>query len=571
MGIGFSIVMVCAPAFAVDVDNDGVDDSIDLCCNTPPGVAVDELGRPLADIDWDCDVDIDDISILQNGMTGPLTLGCWFHGDCDDFDPCTLNQCNTTSGLCFFPVIPGCNDCPVVGTCDAELTCDVEFAGSISVPTESDELCFCLAQGEIVHVSVVEKPGGGSSFNPQWRLIDAERNSAVSCGTFTTSQDRNCGPLPSAGNPYQVEIEDNARNDSGDYGAHFQRLSAGRACDQVAISCDIPIGGVIIEPLDTDLFAFDVTDNETVSISVVEQPGSGSSFNPRWRLMDAQGNAPSTCGAWSGGLTALCGSLHAVGSPYRIEVMDDARNDVGSYRVHLQRVAATTACDSVALGCDDPIAGVTEENIDTDLLSFRVSDSEIVRISLLEVAGSGPQYNPQWRLLDGYGRPAAVCGSYGSAFRDCGRLMALGNPYRVEVQDGTRNDTGAYTLHMQRLTLPWSCDTVALHCGMFEDGVIDPVIDTDLFSFAAPEGEFVRVGVFEREPSGVAFNPWWRLLDAAGNPAPVCGNFTTSTSRDCGPLPASRGPYQVEIQDGSRNDIGSYQIFIDFLTSGCPG
>ncbi len=149
--------------------------------------------------------------------------------------------------------------------------------------------------------------------------------------------------------------------------------------------------------------------------------------------------------------------------------------------------------------------------------------------------------------------------------------MALGNPYRVEVQDGSRNEIGSYTLHMQRLTLPWSCDAVALTCGMVEDGAIDPVIDTDLFGFAAPEGEFVRVGVFEREPSGASFNPWWRLLDAAGNPAPACGNFTTQTSLDCGPLPVSRGPYQIEIQDGSRNDVGSYQIFIDFLTSGCPG
>ena len=59
-------------AWAGDVDGDGVDDAIDVCNNTPPDTAVDVEGRPLGDIDRDCDVDLDDFAVFQVNMTGPL-------------------------------------------------------------------------------------------------------------------------------------------------------------------------------------------------------------------------------------------------------------------------------------------------------------------------------------------------------------------------------------------------------------------------------------------------------------------------------------------------------------------
>ncbi len=55
-----------------DVDGDGVDDFYDVCDNTPAGTLVDAEGRPLGDIDQDCDTDLDDFALFQQGMTGPL-------------------------------------------------------------------------------------------------------------------------------------------------------------------------------------------------------------------------------------------------------------------------------------------------------------------------------------------------------------------------------------------------------------------------------------------------------------------------------------------------------------------
>lgn len=56
-----------------DSDGDGVDDSIDVCCQTPPGTLVDAEGRPVGDLDLDCDTDLEDAALFSQGFTGPLS------------------------------------------------------------------------------------------------------------------------------------------------------------------------------------------------------------------------------------------------------------------------------------------------------------------------------------------------------------------------------------------------------------------------------------------------------------------------------------------------------------------
>ncbi|HNO76932.1 MAG TPA: putative metal-binding motif-containing protein [Phycisphaerae bacterium] len=55
-----------------DSDGDGVVDIDDVCNNTPPGLAVDAAGRPLGDIDHDCDTDLADFQLFASGFSGPL-------------------------------------------------------------------------------------------------------------------------------------------------------------------------------------------------------------------------------------------------------------------------------------------------------------------------------------------------------------------------------------------------------------------------------------------------------------------------------------------------------------------
>ena len=62
-----------AEAPADDTDADGVIDPLDECNNTPHGIPVNERGRPIGDLDADCDADLMDFAIFQACVTGPLS------------------------------------------------------------------------------------------------------------------------------------------------------------------------------------------------------------------------------------------------------------------------------------------------------------------------------------------------------------------------------------------------------------------------------------------------------------------------------------------------------------------
>lgn len=75
LAAGSLIFMVCplqVRAGPVDGDGDGIPDASDICPNTPQDTAVDSQGRPIGDLDGDCDTDIDDFAAFGLGFTGPL-------------------------------------------------------------------------------------------------------------------------------------------------------------------------------------------------------------------------------------------------------------------------------------------------------------------------------------------------------------------------------------------------------------------------------------------------------------------------------------------------------------------
>ena len=232
----------------------------------------------------------------------------------------------------------------------------------------------------------------------------------------------------------------------------------------------------------------------------------------------------------------------------------------------IQVTSAQSQIDSLV--CDKPYLGRIATIGDSKLISFRVSENEIFSITIVKSSPAGTNFNPYWRILDRSGVPASSCGSQTiNSSEDCDSLSPTGNPYRIEVTDFFNDDTGNFRILLQRLTSNVACDDVLLTCNTPFTTTIDDAVDSDLFSFCAPDNE--RVSISVTLTSGTNFNPYWRLLDGTGRPAVTCGSFTISSPVDCGPLPASGNPYRIHVTDFFNDGTGTYVVRVNFLTSGC--
>jgi uncharacterized protein (TIGR03437 family) len=226
------------------------------------------------------------------------------------------------------------------------LNCDQPVTATIDPATDTDFLSFPATDGERVEITIV-KTSSGPSFQPFWRLLRNDGAPAGSCGSSTLSPQGDCGPLSSIFSPYRIEVQDFYRNATGTYRAHLYRLPATTACENISLTCGVPVAATINDPLDSDLFSFNAGANEFARITVVTSAPYGSNFQPGWRLLASNGNPANSCGFFTTSAQVTCGPLPAAGSPYRVEVQDFNRDDTGAYFVTVNFTVA--ACPSPAI------------------------------------------------------------------------------------------------------------------------------------------------------------------------------------------------------------------------------
>jgi hypothetical protein len=428
---------------------------------------------------------------------------------------------------------------------DEPISCDVPLTRTIATLGEVDKFTFACVAGEVVHVSLGNH-GGSFGFNPQWRLLGPDGNPDATCGTLTAT-DRDCAVTP-AGN-YAIEVRDVGSDATGTYSVHVQRLTDTQRCGG-SLTCDTTLTTTIDTFADTDLHSFTGVAAEIVHLTLGNHGGSFG-FNPQWRLIAPDGTPAAGCGTFAA--TDRECTLPAAGN-YAVEVIDAEFNASGTYSVHLQRLTAGQRCTG-SLTCDAALVTTIDAFADSDLHSFTGMASEIVHVTLGNHGGSFG-FNPQWRLLASNGSPAAVCGTFAAAERDC-TLPVVGS-YAVEVIDADFNASGTYSVHLQRLTAAQRCGG-SLTCGVPVTTTISAFADTDLHSFTGVSGQNVHVSLANLGGS-FGFNPQWRLLRTDGAPASVCGTYSGPGEFDCS-LPAA-GAYAVEVTDDAFNASGTYRLTV---------
>jgi len=124
-----------------DCDCDCVADPDDACPCTPAQMGVDSSGRPLGDVDGDCDVDLVDFHIMQGNFTGFVNPACPDNvcglgencSNCPQDCPCLSGEaCHNCSCVVIPPCPDGvcgmgenCSTCPQDCTCAAGFQCNL--------------------------------------------------------------------------------------------------------------------------------------------------------------------------------------------------------------------------------------------------------------------------------------------------------------------------------------------------------------------------------------------------------------------------------------------------------------
>ena len=302
-------------------------------------------------------------------------------------------------------------------------------------------------------------------------------------------------------------------------------LAAPMVARGATIACDQVKTCVQSGPESTCFYDIAATAPDVLHVTI-----ESSGVSSAWRLRPTAGGADEGCAVLSDAATRDC-PVTASG-PYVLEV--HTLEGIGTTAVHLQRLAAATACDSTIAGCDTLHTASLASEVDSDLFEFTVVEGERVRIAAARATGT---LVPTWRLLDADGGPAG-CASQDGATVDCGPLP--GGHYQIEV--GSAGGTGSASVYLQRLTRAQTCESVALVCD--ETPAVDHhfFLESDLLDFALDESGAVAIGVRTTKGSLV---PAWRVLDVTGAPVSDCADVSTLSRRDCGILPA--GAYRVEV------------------------
>ena len=179
------ILGIVCPTWAGDADNDGVSDAVDVCSNTPAGTLVDAEGRPVGDLDKDCDNDLDDFTLSQQGFTGPLPPPRMA------LIPAGVFQMGDT----FYEGLPDGRELPV-----HPIYVDAFYIGIYEVSNQqyADLLNWAYSQGDLISVTSngVYQAGSGTSYP----YCSVNSNDTDSCilwdgNTFSVEPDRENHPM----------------------------------------------------------------------------------------------------------------------------------------------------------------------------------------------------------------------------------------------------------------------------------------------------------------------------------------------------------------------------------------
>ncbi|MEJ2612157.1 MAG: hypothetical protein P8179_19325 [Candidatus Thiodiazotropha sp.] len=217
---------------------------------------------------------------------------------------------------------------------------------------------------------------------------------------------------------------------------------------------------------------------------------------------------------------------------------------------------------------DHTVGCAFESQADLDRFEFYGITGDQIRINVVSTSGHvDPEIalrDPSFTLIGNM-----VCSNNLCSY-SLDTTLSITGTYTILIQDSGINETGSYTLQIEKISPPSS--VTHLDYDSPQSDTLSPRTDVDFFSFYGMPGAELRINALSvsghvdptieiRSPSGsLLING---VLDDA-----QCANNLCSFSVDL-PTLTENGIYTIIVYDGAINEIGDYELSLWCLTGPC--
>jgi len=318
-------------------------------------------------------------------------------------------------------------------------------------------------------------------------------------------------------------------------------------------SVSIEFGETIVasigEPGEVDTYTFNATANDTVLIRMSQ---GTSSINPKIELFSTSGTQIiDEEGYWS---VEICNSLTESGT-YTILASDGYGHETGSYSIFIQRLNNPINAKSIEVGTS--MSGSLGFRGRVDTYTFTASADDIILLRMIPGTSS---INPRIELFS----PSSTnIGSITTMFSEeveLFNILSESGTYTILVSDNFGEETGSYSIFIQRLNNPINAKSIEVGTSM--SGSIGIIGDIDTYTFTATTNDVVFISMANGDsPIG----PHIELYSPSGTK--IGGNEDYYYPVDIIHSLFENGTYTILASDSGRSNTGPYGIFIQRLNN----
>jgi hypothetical protein len=411
-------------------------------------------------------------------------------------------------------------------------------AASISVAGESDCYTFPGAVGDQIRIRVVETSGS------LFLATNVQRPNLTTVCANDFNVDRTC-TLDAAGT-HQINVQDNAGTNTGNYSIVIQRLNGPTGCTALSFGA-APAPKTVSAAAQMDCYTFAGAVGDQIRVRVVRKTGS---INELQELVRPDGTTRCTP---TSAQEVTC-QLDAVGT-HTLVLRDSNGINLGDYAISIQRLNNPTGCTALSPGAAPTTKTVSAAG-QMDCFDFTAgATGDRWRIRLVETGGAifelGEVVGP-----DGL----TTCASTGSTSSVC--TTDGSGVHHIIVRDNSGANTGDYSISVQKLNGPTGCSAPAYGAGPLNK-TLSVAAQQDCLVFSGSPGDRIRIRVVKKTGT---ITPIHEVFHQDGTP--LCG-ATSSQETTCR-LDAF-GNNRMIIDDSAGINTGDYAVSVQKLNApvGC--